>query len=228
MKLRWTVALFAAMSMSAAVAQDTTSERGKLSYAIGYEIGRDFTDKKMDVDLNTVMRAIQDGHAKRDPSVPEADMRAALEAMQAKMLEQAKSEFERVSNENKTKSDQFLAANRGKSGIVALPSGIQYRVIEEGTGARPAASSEVKIHFRGSLYTGQEFASTYTGNQPVTMKVSDNPIRGLQEVLPLMKAGSRWEVFLPPSVAYGDSPRSPIGPNQAVVFDIKLVEVAAQ
>ena len=81
MKLRWTVALFAAMSMSAAVAQDTTSERGKLSYAIGYEIGRDFTDKKMDVDLNTVMRAIQDGHAKRDPSVPEADMRAALEAM---------------------------------------------------------------------------------------------------------------------------------------------------
>ncbi|MCK7595269.1 FKBP-type peptidyl-prolyl cis-trans isomerase N-terminal domain-containing protein [Pseudomarimonas salicorniae] len=223
--LRWTVAVLAAMSMSVAIAQDTTSDKGKLSYAIGYEIGRDFNDKQMDVDIATVIRAIQDGHAKRNPAVSEADMRGALEAMQAKMLEQAKSEFERVSNENKSKSDAFLAQNRAKSGVVALPSGIQYRVIEEGTGARPAPTSDVQIHFRGSLHTGQEFASTYTGNQAVSMKVSENPIPGLREVLPLMKQGSRWEIFLPADQAYGNSPRSPVGPNQAVVFDVKLIEV---
>ncbi|MBD8526550.1 FKBP-type peptidyl-prolyl cis-trans isomerase N-terminal domain-containing protein [Pseudomarimonas arenosa] len=225
MKLRFVAALLAVAGMSTAVAQDTTSEKGRMSYAIGYELGRDFTEKKLEVDLNTVIRAIQDGYAQRQPAVAEADMRAAMEAMQARLLEQAKSEFEKVANENKSKSDQFLAQNRAKTGIVALPSGVQYRVIEDGSGSRPATSSEVKLHFRGSLYTGQEFASTYTGNQPVSMKVADAPIKGLQEVLPLMKAGSRWEVFLPAELAYGNGPRSPIGPNQAVVFDLKLVEV---
>ncbi len=226
MKLRLAVALLAIFAVTAAAqAQDTTSERGKLSYAIGYEIGKDFTERNMDVDLNTVIKAIQDGYGKRPPSVAEDQMRAALEQMQQKLMEQARSEFERVSSENKTKSDQFLAQNRGKTGIVTLPSGLQYRIIEEGTGGRPASTSEVKIHFRGSLYTGQEFASTYQGNQPASMRVSEAPIKGLVEALPLMKAGSRWEIFLPPSLAYGDSPRSPIGPNQAVVFDVKLVEV---
>ena len=225
MKLRWMVALLAACSVGSALAQDVSSPKGKLSYSVGYQIGKDFTDRKMDIDINTVIKAIQDGHAQRQPSVPEAEMRQALEEMQKAMFEQAKAEFQKVAAENKAKSDQFLAQNRSKSGIVALPSGIQYRVIEEGTGGRPAATSQVRMHFRGSLYTGQEFASTYTGNEPVTLVVSDAPIKGLQEVLPLMKAGSRWEVFLPAEMAYGDSPRSPIGPNQAVVFDVKLVEV---
>lgn len=225
MKLLWTVALLATMGANVALAQDTTSEKGKLSYSVGYAIGKDFSEKKMDVDVNTVLRAIQDGYGKKTPAVPEEQMRAALEQMQQKMLAEAKSEFDKVANENKTKSDQFLAQNKSKPGVVALPSGVQYRVIEEGTGGRPAAASSVQLHFRGSLYTGQEFASTYTGNQPVTMKVSEAPLKGLQEALPLMKAGSRWELYLPAELAYGNTPRSPIGPNQAVVLDVKLIEV---
>jgi FKBP-type peptidyl-prolyl cis-trans isomerase len=225
MKLRLSVAMLAALSFGAVMAQDTTTDKGKLSYAMGYEIGQDITQRKLDVDLNTVIRAIQDGYAKKNPAVPEADMRAALEAMQQRLMEQAKAEFERVAAENKAKSDQFLAANRSKQGIQTLPSGIQYRVIDQGAGPQPTANSTVEIHFRGSLSTGQEFASTYTGNQAVTMQVSAAPIKGLQEVLPLMKSGSRWEIFLPPDMAYGDSPRSPIGPSQAVIFDVKLVSV---
>jgi len=225
MKLRWTAALFAAMSMGAVMAQDTTSEKGKLSYAIGYEIGRDFNEKKMVVDINTVIKALQDGFAKRNPSVPEDQMRTALEAMQKKMLDSAKADFDRVSGENKRKSDAFLAANRSKSGVQTLPSGIQYRIIEAGGGAKPTPNSEVKLHFRGSLSTGQEFASTYQGNQPVSMKVSDAPIPGLKAVLPMMASGARWELFLPADQAYGNTPRSPIGPQQAVVFDVKVIEV---
>jgi FKBP-type peptidyl-prolyl cis-trans isomerase len=227
MKLRLTVALLAAMGMGsgAVLAQDTSSDKGRLSYAIGYNIGKDFAEKNMDVDVNTVIRALQDAAANRPPAVPEEQMVQALEKMQATMLERARAEFEKVAGENRAKSDQFLAQNRAKSGVTTLPSGIQYRIIEEGNGGRPAASSEVKLHFRGSLHTGQEFASTYQGNQPVTMKVNEAPLRGLQEVLPLMKAGSRWEVFLPSDMAYGDSPRSAIGPGQAVVFDVRLVEV---
>ena len=226
MKFRWTVALIATLTMGAAMAQDTASEKGKLSYAMGFEIGRDFNERKMDVDINTVIRAIQDGYAKKTPAVPEEQMRASLEAMQKKMLDQAKSEFDRVSGENKRKSDAFLAANRTKAGVQVLSSGIQYRIIETGTGAKPTAASEVKLHFRGSLSTGQEFASTYQGNQTVTMKVSDAPLPGLKTVLPMMPTGSRWELYLPAEQAYGNSPRSPIGPEQAVVFDVKLVEIA--
>jgi len=225
MKLRLTLALLAALGAGAAFAQQPAADKSTLSYAIGYNIGKDFAEKNMDVDVDTVIRAIQDGYGKRQPAVAEEQMAAALEGMQQQLLEKAKGEFERVSAENKTKSDQFLAQNRAKNGVVVLPSGLQYRVIEDGTGGRPAASSEVQMHFRGSLYTGQEFASTYQGNNPVSMKVSDAPLKGLQEVLPLMKAGSRWEVYLPAELAYGNTPRSPVGPNQAVVFDIKLVEV---
>ncbi|HMN34207.1 MAG TPA: FKBP-type peptidyl-prolyl cis-trans isomerase [Chiayiivirga sp.] len=224
MKLRWTVALLAATTMSAALAQDTTSEKGKLSYAVGYQIGQDFTERKVDVDLSTVIRAIQDGYAKRDPAVPAEQMGAALEAMQKKLLDEAKAEFDKVAGENKRKSDAFLAQNRSKTGVQTLSSGIQYRVIETGTGAKPTAASDVKIHFRGSLSTGQEFASTYQGNEPVSMRVGEAPLPGLRQVLPMMTQGSRWEVFMPAEQAYGDSVR-PIGPNQAVVFDVKLVEV---
>ncbi|MCB1568352.1 MAG: FKBP-type peptidyl-prolyl cis-trans isomerase [Xanthomonadales bacterium] len=225
MMLRWTVALLATLTMSAAVAQDTTSEKGKLSYAVGYQIGHDFNERKLDIDLNTVIRAIQDGYAKRNPSVPADQMAASLDAMQKKLLDQAKAEFDRVAGENKRKSDAFLAANRAKTGVQTLSSGIQYRVIETGTGPKPTANSEVQIHFRGSLSTGQEFASTYQGTEPMTMKVSESPLPGLRQVLPMMTQGSRWEVFLPPDQAYGDNPRSPIGPSQAVVFDVKLVSV---
>ena len=225
MKLRWTVALFAAMTTGAVMAQDPASEKGKLSYAIGYEIGRDFTEKQLDVDVNTVIKAIQDGYAKRNPTVPAEQMRVALENMQKKMLDKAKAEFDRVSGENKRKSDAFLAANKAKTGVQSLPSGIQYRIIETGTGAKPTVNSAVKVHFRGSLSTGQEFASTYQGNEPVSMKVSDAPLPGLKAVLPMMTAGSRWELFLPAEQAYGNTPRSPVGPNQAIVFDVKLIEV---
>ena len=225
MKLRWTVALFAALTTGAVMAQDTSSEKGKLSYAIGYEIGRDFNQKQMDVDVNTDIKAMQDGYAKRNPTVPEDQMRVALENMQKKMLDKAKAEFDKVSGENKRKSDAFLAANKSKTGVQSLPSGIQYRIIETGTGAKPTPNSEVKIHFRGSLTTGQEFASTYQGNQPASLRVADAPIPGLKAILPMMTAGSRWELFLPAEQAYGNTPRSPVGPNQAIVFDVKLIEV---
>jgi FKBP-type peptidyl-prolyl cis-trans isomerase FklB len=199
-------------------------DRNKVSYAIGYEIGRDFVEKTMDVDVNTVIRAIQDGYAKRQPTVPEAEMRSALAAMREKMLGEAKTKYEALARENKAKSDKFMAENRSKKGIVALPSGIQYRIIEEGTGRRPATTSEVTVHYRGSLSNGFEFDSSFARGQPASFKV-DSVIDGWKEVLPLMKVGDHWQVFLPPEKAYGMRGQGPIGPNEALVFDIKLVDV---
>src|SRR5690606_6150083 len=173
---------------------------------------------------NTVIRAIQDAHARRDPTVPEAEMRANLMAFQSKMREEAMSKLRQLAAENKAKSDRFMAENRSKTGIQVLPNGIQYRVIEAGNGRSPTPTSEVSIHYRGSLAaSGLEFDSSFARGQPVTFKV-DEVLRGWQEVLPRMKVGDHWQVFLPPEMAYGERGQPPvIGPNEALAFDIKLI-----
>jgi FKBP-type peptidyl-prolyl cis-trans isomerase FklB len=200
-------------------------DKNKVSYAIGYEIGRDFIDKKMDVDINQVIRALQDGYAKRQPTVPEADMRAQLGAMREKMVGEARVKFEAMARENKAKSDRFMAENRAKKGIVVLPSGIQYRVIEDGAGRKPTTTSQVTVHYRGSLSSGLEFDSSFARGQPASFKV-DTVIDGWKEILQLMKVGDHWQVFLPPEKAYGMRGQAPvIGPNEALVFDIKLIDV---
>ncbi|MCE3003694.1 MAG: FKBP-type peptidyl-prolyl cis-trans isomerase [Xanthomonadaceae bacterium] len=236
MKFRWMMSALLLAGAGSALAQGGTPatataggaapavDRNKVSYAIGYEIGRDFVEKKMDVDLQTVIRAIQDGYAKRNPAVPEEQMREAMGVMREKMLAEARTRFEALARENKAKSDKFLAENRSKKGIVALPSGIQYRVIEDGTGKRATPTAEVTVHYRGSLSSGLEFDSSFARGQPASFKV-DSVIEGWKEILPMMKVGDHWQVFLPPEKAYGVRGQGPIGPNEALVFDIKLVDV---
>lgn len=224
MMLRFGAVALAALIAGNVAAQDTTSEKGKLSYAIGYEIGNDFVEKKMDVDVATVLRAIQDGYSKQPPKVPAPEMRSALEKMSEKLKTAALAKYEALAKENKAKSDKFLADNKVKKGIVALPSGIQYRVIEDGTGKRPLKNSEVTVHYRGSLASGLEFDSSFARGQPASFKV-DAVLKGWQEVLPMMKVGDHWQIFLPPEQAYGMRGQGPIGPNEALVFEIKLIDV---
>ncbi len=217
-------AVLAALLVGGANAQDTTSEKGKLSYAIGYEIGNDFVEKKMDIDLNTVIRAIQDGYAKKAPAVAQEQMAEALDKMKERLYNEAKAKYDQLARDNKAASDSFMAANKLKKGIVALPSGIQYRVIEEGTGKRPLKTSEVTVHYRGSLSTGLEFDSSFARGTPAKFKV-DQVLKGWQEVMPMMKVGDHWQIFLPADQAYGMRGNGPIGPNQALVFEIKLIDV---
>ncbi|MEO8672965.1 MAG: FKBP-type peptidyl-prolyl cis-trans isomerase [Tahibacter sp.] len=226
MNLRWSVAAAAMFAAGAVLAQDTSSEKGKLSYAIGFQIGNDFVERKMDVDINTIVRAMQDGYGKKSPAVSEEVMRDVLGKMQQKMMTEAKAEFDKVAGENKAKSQRFMTENRGKKGIVVLPSGVQYRVIEEGNGNKKAtAETDVTVHYRGSLTSGLEFDSSFARNEPVHFKVKD-VIKGWQEVLPLMRAGDHWQLFVPPELAYGERGQAPrIGPNEALVFEIKVIEV---
>lgn len=241
MKLRLLAASLAALGLSAGVAVAQTApapapqavqapvavNKPVLSYAIGYDLGKDLAQQGVDVDINAVIKALQDGFAKRAAQYPQPQMDAQLSGLQQRMMNKARSEFERVANENKSKSDAFLAANRSKPGVTTLPTGVQYRVIEPGTGAKPTQASTVSMHYRGSVSTGQEFANTYAQQNPTpaTFKISEFPIKGVQEALLMMPAGSRWEVFLPADKAFGNDPRSPVGPGQALVFDIKLVSV---
>ena len=237
MKLRLLAATLAAVALSssavsaqsakpaAAAAAPAASDKTTLSYAIGYDMARDLAERKVDLDMTTLVRGIQEGYAKKAPTMPGDKLAAALTGFQKRMAEQERADFERISRENKGKSDAFLTANRSKPGVNVLPSGVQYKIIDPGTGAKPTSASTVAVHLRGSISTGQEFANTYsTANaQPASFKVSEFPIAGVKEAILLMPVGSRWEVYIPADKAYGNDPRSPIGPGQAVIFDIKLV-----
>lgn len=232
MKLRLLAASLAAMTLLAgtASAQDTTSEKGQLSYALGYDLGRNLVESGESIDINTVVKAVQDGFAKKEPAVPVEQLRTAVQNMQQRQVAKAKAEFDKAAAANKTKSDAFLTQNKSKAGVKQLAGGVQYRVVETGNGAKPTQTSDVEIQYKGSLSTGQTFVDTFNPPEgqkggPVTMKVSQIPLAGLREALLQMPAGSRWEVVMPPEKAYGNTPQSPIGPNQAVVFDVKLISV---
>ena len=200
-------------------------DKNKLSYALGFKLGLDMIESKAPVDVAQVVRGVQDGFAKKEPSIPREDMGKQLYALEYKMRSEAEAAYKIIASENQARSDKFLSENKTKKNVVTLPSGIQYRVIEEGNGARPTAKSEVTVHYRGSLISGQEFDSSFARGVPAKFKL-DQVLPGWQEVLPLMKVGDTWQVFLPPSKAYGAdrAPRA-IGPNQALQFEIKLLDV---
>jgi peptidylprolyl isomerase len=235
MKLRLLAATLAAMTLVAgsAFAQTTPApDKNALSYALGYDLGRNLVESGEAVDINTVVKALQEGYGKKEPTVPVAQLRTAVETMQKRQMEKAKAAFDKASAENKTKSDAFLAQNKSKAGVQSLPGGIQYRVIEAGSGAKPTQASNVTMQYKGSLSDGRTFVDTFSPQQgqtaapaPMAIKVSEIPLMGLREAILQMPTGARWEVVLPADKAYGNTPQSPVGPNQAVVFEVKLVSV---
>ncbi len=204
----------------------TAADKPNLSYAIGFQMGDGLVERKIDVDVNAVIRGMQDGFAKKKPTVPEETMRDVLTRMQSQMYSAAKAEFDKLGSENKAKSQKFLAENKSKKGVISLPSGLQYVVIEEGTGPKhPAPTSDVSVHYRGSLINGLEFDSSFARGQPANFKVNE-VIKGWAEILPLMRVGDYWRVYVPADLAYGDRGQPPrIGPNEALVFELKLVDI---
>lgn len=204
----------------------TRLDKSKLSYAIGYQIGSQFADGDPAVDLPMLQKAIQDAFAKRTPAVPMAEMRSQLQALDRQMHARAVSEFEHMATVNARKSQQYMAKNRREPGVVQLPSGVQYAVIEKGEGGQtPQIDSKVTVNYRGMLVDGTEFDSTYAHGNAVSFKLS-GVIPGWRDVIPRMHVGDRWKVVIPPNLAYGERGMLPrIGPNEALVFDIQLLKI---
>ncbi|HVV98191.1 MAG TPA: FKBP-type peptidyl-prolyl cis-trans isomerase N-terminal domain-containing protein [Rhodanobacteraceae bacterium] len=214
MKFGWLLALAALLAAGSALAQDTTSEKGKLSYAIGFQIGSGLADRKMDVDINTVTRAVQDAFLKKAPAVPEAQMRDAL----AKFEQKAKADMDKTLADNKRDADAFMAANRAKKGVIVLPGDVQYRVIEEGTGRAVQGGTDLTFHVRVSNSSGRELQSSFVG-EPVKAKVADlGKMFGpkIPDVVAKMKVGDHWTIYLPPDPQTG---------NQVLVLEIKIIDV---
>jgi FKBP-type peptidyl-prolyl cis-trans isomerase FklB len=203
-------------------------DKYKLSYAIGYRFGAQFSggDFPSDIDVNVVRKAMEDGYAKRTPAVSKEDMYDQLVGLGELIRDEAVAEFKRVAADNARKSAEFMKHNATQPGIVELPSGIQYSVIKKGDGTvNPGVDSLVTLNYRGMLIDGTEFDSTWSIGHPVSLVV-DKMISGWQYVIPRMHVGDRWKVVIPPQMAYGEHGALPrIGPNQALVFDIELLDI---
>jgi FKBP-type peptidyl-prolyl cis-trans isomerase FklB len=202
------------------------ADKAKLSYAIGYQIGSQFADGKPDVDIPTLQRAIQDAYAKRQPAVSMQDMHQQLHLLGRQMHADALAEFRRIADENARKGAEYMAHNKLQPGVVQLTSGIQYAVLQKGTGTvSPTVTGTVTVNYRGMLIDGTEFDSTWAHGAPVSFPVN-GVIPGWRDVIPRMHVGDRWRVVIPPQLAYGEHGALPrIGPNEALVFEIELLDI---
>jgi len=227
MKLRLIAVAVAALALTAgnAAAQDTSSEKGKLGYALGYDLGRNASESGEQVDVNTIVKGLQDGYAKKPPAVPVEQLRTAVQSMQQRQQAKAKAEYEKAAATNKVKSTTFITGNKAKAGVKSLPSGVQYRVIETGTGPKPSQANTVQLEVAGPFPWGERPAQARPAQPIAAVKLSEIEMPAMREALLQMPAGSKWEITLPSDKAYGADPRTPFPPNVAVQFEVKLVSV---
>jgi FKBP-type peptidyl-prolyl cis-trans isomerase FklB len=203
-----------------------TTQKQKASYAIGANIGRGLHRDGVDVDPAIVGRGIRDALANGKMQLTDDEMKAALTTLTTDLKKKSDAETAAQGEANKKEGELFLAANKGKQGVVTLPDGLQYKILTTGTGPKPTATDTVVANYKGTLINGTEFDSSYKRGQPVTFPVGQ-VIKGWTEVLEMMPTGSKWEVYIPSDLAYGaQGPgRGPIGPNETLVFEIELVSI---
>jgi FKBP-type peptidyl-prolyl cis-trans isomerase FklB len=215
------LALAACQKEAAQAPAKVETESEILSYTIGYRMAQSIKRDDLDVDPAVVALAVSDVLGGAKPRLTDEQMHAALVAFRDKRIAERKA----LAEQNKKAGDEYRAANKAKEGVVELPSGVQYKIIEEGSGPQPTSEDTVVANYRGTFINGKEFDSSYTRGEPATFPVS-GVIEGWQEVLPLMKQGAKWQVVIPPEHAYGESGAGDaIGPNETLLFDIELVEV---
>ncbi|MDI9817792.1 MULTISPECIES: FKBP-type peptidyl-prolyl cis-trans isomerase [unclassified Legionella] len=209
----------------AASATSLPSDMDKLSYSIGADLGKNFKKQGIEINPSAMAKGLQDGMGGGQLLLTEQQMKDVLNKFQRDLMTKRNAEFTKKAEENKAKGDAFLNQNKAKEGVVSLPSGLQYKIIEQGSGAKPSKDDTVTVEYTGKLIDGQIFDSTERTGKPATFKVSQ-VIPGWTEALQLMPTGSTWEVYVPANLAYG--PRSvggPIGPNETLIFKIHLISV---
>ena len=213
---------------STGLAQGTTelkSENDKVSYSIGLDIGSTFKKQKMDINLEILTAGMKDGVSGKTPLLNEAQVKETMAAFSKSMMEKQAADAKEASAKNAAAGEKFLAENKTKEGVKTTASGLQYKVMKEGTGASPKETDMVVVNYKGTLINGTEFDSSYKRNEPATFPVN-RVIKGWTEALLLMKPGAKYQIFVPASLGYGErGAGQDIGPNETLIFDVELVSV---
>jgi FKBP-type peptidyl-prolyl cis-trans isomerase FklB len=209
---------------SAAVPLQTAKQ--KASYAIGQNIGKGLKKDEVDVDPPSLARGIRDAIAGNKSLLTDDEAKAALMTLATEVRAKQQVKLDQIGAANKKEGDAFLAANKTKDGVVTLPSGLQYKIEKEGNGSKPTAADKVTCNYRGTLIDGKEFDSSYKRGQPLTIPVS-GVIKGWTEAMQLMPVGSKWQLFIPADLGYGNQPMGQdIQPGSTLIFEVELLSIA--
>jgi FKBP-type peptidyl-prolyl cis-trans isomerase FklB len=228
MKLRWIAVLGIMLFASSVYAGDNIElkdQKDKVSYSIGINIGKNLKRQSVEVNPDVLLQGIKDVLAGGKTLMTEQEVNETMMNFQKDMMAKQQARMKELGEKNKKEGEAFLAENKKKEGVITLPSGLQYKVIKEGDGKIPAATDTVTVHYRGTLIDGTEFDSSYTRGQPVTFPVK-GVVPGFSEALQLMKVGSKWQLFIPSNLAYGErGAGDDIGPNSTLIFDLELISI---
>jgi FKBP-type peptidyl-prolyl cis-trans isomerase FklB len=227
MKKNLVLVLLLIFVATAAYAQDALkTDQEKLGYAIGMNIGLGMKQKNVEADLDQIVAGLKASYKGEEMLLSEQEMGEILTAYQQEMQQKMMAEAAAAATENTKLAEAFLTENGKKDGVKTLPSGLQYKVITEGSGASPKPESTVEVHYKGTLIDGTEFDSSYKRGEPASFPVG-GVIPGWTEALQLMKEGGKWELAIPPALAYGERGAPPvIPPNSALVFEVELLKIA--
>jgi len=221
--------MFAVTPAFAEEKTELKTQKQKLSYSLGMNMGSSLKQNAIEVDLETLMKGIKDTLTNGTMLMTDQESKDTIMALQKELQTKQQEQVKAAGEKNKKEGAVFLASNKSKEGVVTLPSGLQYKIISAGTGSSPKASDTVTVNYRGTLIDGTEFDSSYKRGQPATFPVN-GVIKGWTEALQLMKEGSKWQLFIPGDLAYGErgTQGGPIGANAVLIFDVELVSIKAK
>jgi FKBP-type peptidyl-prolyl cis-trans isomerase FklB len=219
----------ASKSTPAKTASTLTTPKDKFSYALGMNLGKGLGAnlQKQSVEFNPALlsQGFKDAVSGASTRMTDEEAQAVMQEVQTDLRKKMQAKAQAESTANKQEGETFLAANKSKEGVVTLPDGLQYKILKEGAGPKPTNSDSVVCNYRGTLINGTEFDSSYKRGKPATFPVS-GVIKGWTEALPLMAVGSKWQLFVPSELAYGErSPGPEIGPNSTLIFEVELLSI---
>jgi FKBP-type peptidyl-prolyl cis-trans isomerase len=228
MRQRWVILLGILLLASMANAQESTilkDRKDRISYSIGADIGKGLKNLPVGVNLDLVFKGIKDMLSETRPLMTEQEVRETMTVFQKEMAAWQQNRLKATAEKNKKEGEVYLSENQKREGVVTLPSGLQYKVLKPGEGKTPTETDTVTVNYRGMLINGTEFDSSYRRGQPAAF-----PVKGViawwTEALKLMQEGAKWQLFIPPSLAYGErGSGSQIGPNATLIFEVELVSV---
>ena len=201
------------------------TQKEKASYALGMNFGTGLRKQSLDIDPAILARGLRDSFSNGKTLLTEDEARAVLTQLQGDVRKKQQEVAQQLGDANKKQGMAFLEANKAKDGVVTLPSGLQYKILQEGTGPKPAPTDTVVCNYRGTLLDSTEFDSSYKRGQPATFPVT-KVIKGWTEALQLMPVGSKWQLFVPAELAYGEQGAGgQIGPNATLIFEVELLSI---
>jgi FKBP-type peptidyl-prolyl cis-trans isomerase FklB len=204
--------------------QKLNDRKDKESYSLGYQFGQSLKYQGLEINLDVYTAGIRDALGGKDSLMSQEEIRSTVGEVQKRFVAARQKELKEMAEKNLADSKTFMEENKKKDGVKTLPSGLQYKILVEGTGRIPKETDTVTVHYRGTLIGDKEIDNSYSRGKPQVLQV-DKVVPGWTEALRMMKEGSKWQLFIPPELGYGEQGVGPIPPNSTLIFELELISI---